>query len=97
MKLLKNTLNNAITAHEILSYHINVSFFVFHVDIRLQNESTSSLEFKEKNLNFLNRLKYAEHKMFCICKDVYKIYHGNHHEKIYEVLSTRRKNLQTLD
>ena len=38
--------------------------------------------------NFINRLKYAEQKIFCICIDVYKIYECNVYDKIYEVLST---------
>ena len=48
----------------------------------------NSLKFKEKKINFINRLKYAEHKISCICIEVYKIYDGNDYDKIYEVLST---------
>ena len=36
----------------------------------------------------INRLKYAEQKIFCICIDVYKIYEGNDYDEIYKVLST---------
>ena len=39
-------------------------------------------------MNFINRLKYAEQKIFCICIDVYKIYEGENYDEIYEVLST---------
>ena len=35
----------------------------------------------------MNRLKYAEVKIFSICVDLYKIYEGNDFDKIYEVLS----------
>ena len=42
----------------------------------------------QRKINFINRLKYAEQKIFCICIDVYKIYEGNDYDKIYEVLST---------
>ena len=28
---------------------------------------------QRKRINFINRLKYAELKMFCMCVDVYKI------------------------
>ena len=41
-----------------------------------------------KKINFINRLKYAEVKLFCICIDVYKIYEGNDFGEIYKVLST---------
>ena len=40
-----------------------------------------------KKINFINRLKYAEHKIFCIGVDVYKIYEGIDYNKIYQVLS----------
>ena len=42
----------------------------------------------------MNRLKYAEHKMFCICVDVYKIYEGNDYDKINEVLATLEKKVK---
>ena len=44
--------------------------------------------FQRKKINFINRSKYAELKIFCICVDVYKIYEGNDYDKIYKVLST---------
>ena len=43
---------------------------------------------QRKKLNFINRLKYAEVKIFSICVDVYKIYGGNDYYEIYEILST---------
>ena len=46
----------------------------------------NSQKYKEKN--FINRLKYAEQKIFCICIDLYKIYDGNNYDEIYKVLST---------
>ena len=43
---------------------------------------------QRKKINFINRLKYAEQKIFCICIDVYKIYEGCDYDEIYRVLST---------
>ena len=43
---------------------------------------------QRKKINFINRLKYAENKIFCICIDVYKIYEGDDYDEIYKVLST---------
>ena len=48
----------------------------------------NSVKFNEKKINFINRLKHSEHKMFCICLDVYKINEVKDYDKIYEVLST---------
>ena len=42
---------------------------------------------QRKKINFINRLKYAEVKIFSICVDVYKIYEGNVYNEIYKVLS----------
>ena len=50
------------------------------------------LKYNEKN--FINRIKYAAHKNFCICVDVYKIYEGNDYDKIYEVLSILKKEIK---
>ena len=43
---------------------------------------------QRKQINFINRLKYAEVKIFSTCVDIYKIYEGDDYDKIYEVLST---------
>ena len=43
---------------------------------------------QRKKINFINRLKYAEQKIFCICIDVSKIYEDDDYDEIYEVLST---------
>ena len=43
---------------------------------------------QRKKINFINRLKYAEVKIFSICVDLCKIYEGDDYDKVYEVLST---------
>ena len=43
---------------------------------------------QRKTINFINRLKYAEQRKFCICIDVHKIYEGDDYNEIYKVLST---------
>ena len=43
---------------------------------------------QRQKINFINRLKYAEVKMFSICVDVHKIYESDNFDKIYEVSST---------
>ena len=45
-------------------------------------------EIQSKKINFINRLKYPEVKIFCICIDVYKIYEGDDFDEIYKILST---------
>ena len=37
---------------------------------------------QRKKISFINRLKYAEQKIFCICVDVYKIYEGDDYNEI---------------
>ena len=53
---------------------------------------------QRKRIDFINRFKYAERKIFCICVDVYKLYEGNDFDKKYEVLSTlKNKKLKIND
>ena len=53
-----------------------------------------------KRINITERLKYAEHKIFCLCIDAYKIFEGNGCKKIYEAISNLKnkklKNDNTL-
>ena len=46
---------------------------------------------QRKKINFINRLKYAEVKIFSICVDLYKIYEGDDYDEIYKILSTLKK------
>ena len=48
----------------------------------------NSLKYNEKKINFINRLKYAEIKIFSKGVDVCKIYEGDDYDEIYEDLST---------
>ena len=43
---------------------------------------------QRKRLILINRLKYAEQKIFSLCIDVYKIYKGDDFYEIYKVLFT---------
>ena len=53
--------------------------------IKRKNELS---KLQRKNVNFINRIKYAQQKVSYFCVDVYKSYEGNDFDKIYEVLST---------
>ena len=43
---------------------------------------------RKKKTIYINRSKYAEQKIFCICTDVYKNCEGDDYDKIYETSST---------
>ena len=45
-------------------------------------------QIQRKKINFINRLKYAEVKIFSICVDLYKIYEGDGFSEILKTLST---------
>ena len=52
------------------------------------NRKNQLSKIQRKKINFINRLKYAEQKIFCVCIEVYQLYEGKNYDKIYEVLST---------
>ena len=53
--------------------------------IKRKNELS---KIQRKKMNFINRLKYSDQKIFSICIDVYKTYGGDNYDEIYKVLST---------
>ena len=55
-------------------------------NVLIRKHELSKIQRERRNL--INRLKYADLKIFCICVDVYRLYEGNDYDKIYEVLST---------
>ena len=50
--------------------------------IKRKNELSKS---SKKKRIFINRIKYAELKIFCICVDVYKKYEGDDYDKINKI------------
>ena len=55
-------------------------------NVNKRKHELSKIQRKERN--FINRLKYAEVKIFSICVDVFKIYEGDDFSETYKVLST---------
>ena len=57
------------------------------------NKRKPELSKIQRKTNFINRLNYAEVKIFSICVDVYIIYEADDYDEIYKVLSTlKNKN-----
>ena len=85
MKLYKNMPNVVGIVIETRYYHVNMNGLVFHCNYVVSKRKNELSKIQRKKINFINRLKYAEVKIFSICVDVYKIYEGNDYDRIYEV------------
>ena len=70
----------------LLSYEYEYTCFSCGYNVIKRKHELSKIQ--RKKINFINRLKYAEQKIFCICVDVYKMYEGDDYDEIYEILST---------
>ena len=70
----------------LLPYDYEFPCLSFGYNVINQKHEFSKIQRKKKS--FINRLKYAERKIFCICIDVYKFYENDDYDKVYEVLST---------
>ena len=69
----------------LLPYEYEWSCFSCNYVVYKRKNELSKLQ--RKKINFINRLKYAEQKIYCICIDLYKIYEGDDYDEIYKVLS----------
>ena len=69
----------------LLPYEYEWSCFSCNYVVSKRKNELSKIQ--RKKINFINRLKYAEQKIFCICIDVYKIYEGDDYNEIYKILS----------
>ena len=70
----------------LLPYEYEFTCFSCGYNVNKRKHELSKIQ--RKKMNFVNRLKYAEQKIFCICIDLYIIYDGNDYDEIYKVLST---------
>ena len=69
----------------LLPYEYEWSCFSCGFNVNKRKHELSKIQ--RKKINFINRLKYAEIKIFSICVDLYKIYEGDDYDEIYKVLS----------
>ena len=77
----------------LLPYEYEFTCFSCGYNVIKRKHELSKIQ--RRKINFINRLKYAEVKMFSICVDLYKIYEGDDYDKIYEVLtSLKNKKLK---
>ena len=68
----------------LLPYEYEFTCFSCGYNVNKRKNELSKIQ--RKKINFINRLKYAEQKIFCICIDLYKIYQGDDFYEIYKIL-----------
>ena len=82
----------------LLPYEYEYEYTCFSCGYNVFKRKHELTKIQRKKINFINRLKYAEQKNFCICIDLYKIYEGNDYNEIFKVLSTlKNKKLKIND
>ena len=69
----------------LLPYEYEFTCIACGYNVNKRKHELSKIQ--RKKINFINRLKYAEIKIFSICVDLYKIYEGDDYDEIYKVLS----------
>ena len=80
----------------MLPYEYEYTCFSCGYNVNKRKYELSKIQ--RKKINFINRLKYAEVKIFSICVDLYKSYEGNDYDEIYKVLSTlKNKKLKIIN
>ena len=70
----------------LLPYEYEWTCFSCGYNVNKRKNELSKIQ--RKKINFINRLKYIEQKIFCICIDVYKVHDDDDYNEIYKVLST---------
>ena len=70
----------------LLPYEYEFTCIACGYNVNKRKHELSKIQ--RKKINFINRLKYAEIKIFSICVVLHKIYEGDDYDEIYEVLST---------
>ena len=82
--------------NNLLPYEYEYTSFSCGYNVNKRKNELSKIQ--RKKINFINRLKYAEVKIFSICVGLYKIYEGDDYDEIYKVLSIlKNKKLKVND
>ena len=72
----------------LLPYENERKYFGCGYNVIKRKHELSKIQ--RKGIEIINRLKSAEHKVFCICIDVYRTNESNDYDKNYQVLSTSK-------
>ena len=72
----------------LLPYEYEFTCFSCGFSVIKRKHELSKIQ--RKKIIFINRMKYAEVKIFSICVDVYKFHKSDDYDEIYKVLSTLR-------
>ena len=67
----------------LLLYEYEFTCFSCGYNVNKRKHGLSKIQ--RKKINFINRLKYAEVKIFSICVDVYKTCEGDDYDEIYKI------------
>ena len=73
----------------LLPYEYEWTCFSCGYNVNKRKNELSKIQ--RKKINFINRLKYAEFKIFSICVDVYKIYEGDDYENLQNFINIKKK------
>ena len=69
----------------LLPYEYEFTCIACGYNVNKRKHELSKIQ--RKKISFINRLKYAESKIFSICVGLYKIDEGDDYDEIYKVLS----------
>ena len=75
---------------KLLPYEYEFTCFFCGYNVIEQKQELTKIQ--RKKMNFIKRLKYAEHRKFCICVNVQKIYEDKDYDNLYEILCTSKKS-----
>ena len=64
----------------LLPYEYEFTCISWGFNIIKRKQELSKIQ--RKKINFINRIKHAEQKIFCISIEVYQFYEGNDYDKI---------------
>ena len=70
----------------LLPYEYEITCFSCGFNVNKRKHELSKIQ--RKKINFINRLKYAEQKIFSICIDLYRIYEGDDYNEVFKSSST---------
>ena len=70
----------------LIPYEYEFTCFSCGYNVNKRKHELSKIQ--RKKINFINRMKYGEVRIFSICVDLFKIYEGDDYDNIYEVLIT---------
>ena len=93
MIILKNIVRIVCIVCVTAFWYLKIKGLLLHADVRFLKKIKEISKVSTHKIIFINRLKWAEHRILRVCLDVYQLDEGDKNIEMFKVLTSLKKEI----